>query len=373
MNREITAREGRSLRWGVRGTQAATFAASVTFENVSLSFGAVEAVRNVSFELNRGEIVCLLGPSGCGKSTLLRIAAGVETPDTGRVLLDGKEVVGPSVFVPPERRGVGLMFQDFALFPHLTILENVAFGLKSLDRASARAEAMNGLRRVGLDTYADSFPHQLSGGEQQRVALARAIVPRPAVMLMDEPFSGLDQRLRDRVRHETLQVLRETRATSIFVTHDPVEAMGIADRILLMRKGELVQTGTPEELWHTPVDVDAARFFGDFNELTGRALDGRVETPVGVYPSPGFADGTQLTVLIRPQGIVRSRITGAGFEGFVRDSRFLGDHAEVLIEFPGVDEALVAHVPVRDTPARGRSARFAFDPDHILVFANAGA
>jgi iron(III) transport system ATP-binding protein len=301
------------------------------------------------------------------------------------------------VFVPPERRGVGLMFQDFALFPHLTILENVAFGLKSLDRASARAEAMNGLRRVGLDTYADSFPHQLSGGEQQRVALARAlaarpallfadeptgnldsvnakaIVPRPAVMLMDEPFSGLDQRLRDRVRHETLQVLRETRATSIFVTHDPVEAMGIADRILLMRKGELVQTGTPEELWHTPVDVDAARFFGDFNELTGRALDGRVETPVGVYPSPGFADGTQLTVLIRPQGIVRSRITGAGFEGFVRDSRFLGDHAEVLIEFPGVDEALVAHVPVRDTPARGRSARFAFDPDHILVFANAGA
>ncbi|MFO1090093.1 MAG: ABC transporter ATP-binding protein [Hyphomicrobiales bacterium] len=373
MSDQGSSRDMRSLRWGVRGTAAATFASRVTFENVSLSFGEVEAVKNVSFELKQGEIVCLLGPSGCGKSTLLRIAAGVEVPEQGRVLLDGKEVAGPSAFVPPEKRGVGLMFQDFALFPHLTILENVAFGLKSLDRASARREALNGLRRVGLEAYADSYPHQLSGGEQQRVALARAIVPRPAVMLMDEPFSGLDQRLRDRVRHETLQLLRETRATSIFVTHDPMEAMGIADRILLMRRGELVQTGTPEELYHQPVDVDAARFFGDYNELHGRAQGGRVETPVGVYPSEGFADGTPVTVLIRPQGIVRSRISGAGFEGYVLDSRFLGDHAEVLIEFPGLDDPLVAHVPIRDTPSRGLSARFAFDPDHILVFANTAA
>ena len=216
MQTEITDAPGGEAgrnRWGERGTAAATIAARLSFEQVSHSYGRIVAATDINLELAPGEIVCLLGPSGCGKTTLLRVAAGVERQNSGRVLLDGLEVSGPSGYVPPEKRGIGLMFQDFALFPHLTILENVAFGLSELDRSEAQREARSALQRVGLLDYAKAYPHILSGGEQQRVALARAIAPRPSVLLMDEPFSGLDQRLRDSVRDETLAVLKETRAS----------------------------------------------------------------------------------------------------------------------------------------------------------------
>jgi iron(III) transport system ATP-binding protein len=198
-----------------RGKAVVTFAARLTFDDVSRRYGATLALDHVTLDIAPGEILCLLGPSGCGKSTLLRIAAGVERPSAGRVLLDEQEVAGPERFVPPEKRGVGLMFQDFALFPHLSILDNVAFGLKSLTRREAKAEARAALERVGLAHYAGEYPHILSGGEQQRVALARAIAPRPSVLLMDEPFSGLDPRLREKMREETLAILHETHATSI--------------------------------------------------------------------------------------------------------------------------------------------------------------
>ena len=215
------ARAGRGK--ATRGKAAVTFAARLTFEDVSRRYGRALALDHVSLDIAPGEILCLLGPSG-GKSTLLRVAAGVERPSAGRILLDGKEVVGANRFVPPEKRGIGLMFQDFALFPHLSILDNVAFGL-SLTRREAKAEARAALERVGLAHYADEYPHILSGGEQQRVALARAIAPRPSVLLMDEPFSGLDPRLREKMWEETLAILHETRATSIVVTHDAEEAM----------------------------------------------------------------------------------------------------------------------------------------------------
>jgi iron(III) transport system ATP-binding protein len=175
-----------------------TTRAGVTFEDVSRQFGGTLALDHIDLDVPPGEILCSVGPSGCGKTTLLRIAAGVEQPSGGRVLLDGQEVAGPERFVPPEKRGVGLMFQDFALFPHLTIRDNVAFGLRSLSPGEARADASAALDRVGLKHYASEYPHILSGGEQQRVALARAIAPRPAVLLMDEPFSGLDPRLREK-------------------------------------------------------------------------------------------------------------------------------------------------------------------------------
>ena len=207
------------------GRAAATIAARLTFERVERRYQGSMALAGLSLDIAPAEVVCLLGPSGCGKTTLLRIAAGIERPTGGRVLINDQEVAGPSRFVPPEKRNVGLMFQDFALFPHLTILDNVAFGLKSLPREDARREALAALARVGLERYAGDYPHILSGGEQQRVALARAIVPRPAVMLMDEPFSGLDVQLRERLQEETLALLRETRATCLIVTHAPSEAM----------------------------------------------------------------------------------------------------------------------------------------------------
>ena len=354
--------------WGLRGTAAATFGARLTFEDVSLFFGGIEAVREVSFDLLPGEIVCLLGPSGCGKSTLLRLAAGVERPQAGRVLLDGLEVAGPRVFVAPEKRNIGLMFQDFALFPHLTILANVAFGLRALEHGAARREALSALKRVGLEQYRSSYPHELSGGEQQRVALARAMVPRPTVMLMDEPFSGLDQRLRESVRQETLAILRETRASSMLVTHDPVEAMGMADRILLMRQGRLIQQGAPEMLYHRPVDADAARFFCDFNEIAGRVVDGLALSPLGSFPVRHLEAGQPALIMIRPQGIRPAPGLPDGPLGHVTEARFLGDASELLVHFEGLEEPLNVRVAERHAPRPGDSVHFAVDPDHVLVF-----
>jgi len=353
--------------WGPHGTVGPTFAARLSFDAVSHAFGDVEAVRDVSFELQPGEIVCLLGPSGCGKTTLLRIAAGVERPQRGRVVLDGLEVAGPRAFRPPEARNVGLMFQDFALFPHLSIIENVSFGLKALDRAGAEAEARNALRRVGLLHYAASYPHALSGGEQQRVALARAIVPRPAVMLMDEPFSGLDQRLRESVRQETLALLRETRASVMLVTHDPVEAMGMADRILLMREGTLVQSGRPQELYYAPVDIEAARFFCDFNEVAGTVRSGMIEGPLGFFPAKAAREGQGATLLIRPQDL-KPHAGETGPLGRIGLTRFLGDYTELTVRFEGMEDELIARVANQPAPKAGDLVRFHIDSDQTLVF-----
>ncbi|NNE21154.1 MAG: ABC transporter ATP-binding protein [Rhizobiales bacterium] len=363
------SQEAKPREWGPRGTAAATFAARMSFRHVSLAYGGLEAVSDVSFELRPGEIVCLLGPSGCGKTTLLRIAAGVERPQSGEVLLDGQVVASADVFVPPEKRNVGLMFQDYALFPHLSIIENVAFGLQNMARSEVMDEARIALKRVGLQDYEASYPHGLSGGEQQRVALARALVPRPGVMLMDEPFSGLDQRLRDSVRHETLILLKETRASSMLVTHDPVEAMGMADRILLMRRGRLVQAGTPDELYRHPVDPEAARFFCDFNEIPGKVEKGTVSTPMGDFPAGGIADGSDVVVMIRPQGIRRARSGDkTSREGQVLDARFLGDYHELTIQFHGLDQSILSRMPLGEPVSQGDVLAFTIDSEHVLVF-----
>ena len=362
-----TASEHTEARWGPRGTAGATFAGLLGFEHVTKRFGASPAVTDVSLELRPGEIACLLGPSGCGKTTLLRIAAGIERPDSGRLLFDGEEVAGPSRFVPPEKRNIGLMFQDYALFPHLTILENVAFGLKDLPKPDARTIAAHALQRVGLEAYAASYPHHLSGGEQQRVALARAVVPRPQVMLMDEPFSGLDQRLRESVRAETLALLRETRASSLLVTHDPVEAMGLADRIFLMRRGRLVQAGSPDELYRSPADAAAARFFSETNELKGRLARGMADTPLGSFAAPSDLTQRDVLVLVRPQGILVAE-PGEGVDGYVIDTRFQGDDVRCTVLFKGIEDPLTARIDARVAPHKGQTAHFSIDPQHVFVF-----
>jgi iron(III) transport system ATP-binding protein len=359
-----------SLAWGTRGTAGATFAGNIAFEDVSYSVGHLQILRDINFSLSPGEVVCLLGPSGCGKTSLLRLAAGVSRPTSGRILIDGVEVSGPTSFAPPERRNVGLMFQDFALFPHMTVIDNVAYGLYALQRAEALAIAERALERVGLAKYRNSYPHVLSGGEQQRVALARAIVPRPQVMLMDEPFSGLDQRLRETVRTETLALLRETRATCIFVTHDPLEAMEISDRILFMRNGTLAQVGSPQQLFNHPVDAAAARFFCDLNEVSGRVSKGFVDTPLGRFAAPGFNDGAQVAVMIRPQAIRRGK-GREGVEGFVSERRFLGDVARLTVNVAGLDAPLYAIVDGSESISKGQSARFVTENDGILIFTNA--
>jgi iron(III) transport system ATP-binding protein len=341
-------------------------AGQLTFENLSCSIDGHPILKDLSFEIKAGEIACLLGPSGCGKTTLLRIAAGIQKASAGRVLIDGEEVDGPAQFMQPERRNVGLVFQDFALFPHLTVLQNVAYGLNALSRGEAVKIAEHALDRVGLAGFGKFFPGSLSGGEQQRVALARAIVTRPQVMLMDEPFSGLDQRLRETVREETLALLKETRATCVLVTHDPVEAMDLADRIFLMRAGRMIQSGTALELFHKPVDLHVARFFSDVNEIACRVRDGAVETPLGKFEAGGFAESEEITLVVRPQALRLSSEAGS-IEGYVRDARFLGDKTRCMVQFNGLDEPLAALLAGR-APQKGETARFRIDHDHVLAF-----
>ncbi|MCG8558615.1 MAG: ABC transporter ATP-binding protein, partial [Hyphomicrobiales bacterium] len=286
---------------------------------------------------------------------------------SGRILLNEWEVAGPERFVPPERRGVGLMFQDFALFPHLTIVENVAFGLKDLPRADVRMAAGAALERVGLSHYADDYPHILSGGEQQRVALARAIVPRPSVLLMDEPFSGLDSRLREIMREETLAILRETRATCMIVTHAPEEAMRMGHRIALMRSGRLIQVGTAEALYHAPADIDAARMFSDLNEIACRVGNGRLETALGTFDANGLAEGAEALVCLR-QRDVRIVSPGKGRSGRVLGTRFLGDFALLEIGVEGLDEPLLARVRESEAADPGTEIGVEIDTTDVLVF-----
>src|SRR3712207_366315 len=355
-------------RWGQRGTAGASIPAQLAFETIVQAYGSQRALDGVSLTIEPGEIVCLLGHSGCGKTTLLRIAAGVEAPTSGRVLMDGLEVSGPKAFVEPERRGIGLMFQDYALFPHMTILQNVMFGLKDLSASEADVAAHRALSRVGLDHYASEYPHTLSGGEQQRVALARSIAPRPGVLLMDEPFSNLDRRMRDAIRDETVAILRESGATTMVVTHDPEEAMMIADRIVLMRSGQVVQQGTAEEIYSHPADLFAARFFCDFNEVEGTVRNGQVSTPVGVFPAPGIPEGSGAIVCVRPQG-VRLKPAGLCLPGRVVSRRFLGEVDLVHVIVQGVERPLQARVRDQARGEAGTDVGVEVDPNEVLVFA----
>jgi iron(III) transport system ATP-binding protein len=359
--------ERRSNPGHERGRARVAFAAELIFADVSKRYGESLALEHVSLDVPPGKVLCLLGPSGCGKTTLLRIAAGVERPTSGRVLLDGQEVAGPDNFVPPEKRGVGLMFQDFALFPHLTILQNVAFGLRWMTRGEAKAEALAALARVGLDHYASEYPHILSGGEQQRVALARAIAPRPSVLLMDEPFSGLDPRLRERMREETLAILHETRATCIVVTHDAEEAMRMGDNVVLLRKGRVVQSGSALDLYRTPKDILAARTFSDLNEVPARVESGMAKTVLGDFPAHGIADGKEAIACVRHSG-VRLRPAGEGLPGRVIDHRFLGDVALVEVAVQGLDAPLFARVRESDAPPVGSEIGVAVNAGGVLVF-----
>jgi len=360
-----------SRPWGPRGTAAATIAAQLTFEHVGRHYRGAAVLEDVTLDIQPGEILCLLGPSGCGKTTLLRLAAGVERPTSGRILIDKQEVAGPNRFVPPERRGVGLMFQDFALFPHLSIIDNVAFGLVSLGRREALREARAALKRVGLERYADEYPHILSGGEQQRVALARAITPRPSVLLMDEPFSGLDSRLRDVMREETLAILKETRATCMIVTHAPEEAMRLGNRIALMRKGRLIQVGTAEELFRNPTDVDTARLFSDLNEILCKVERGAVKTPLGRFPANGLANGADAVLCVR-QSDVRLIQPKKGKGAQVLGIRFLGESALLEIGIQGMEQPLVARVRGDEAPPLGTEIGVAIEQSSVMIFERTG-
>jgi iron(III) transport system ATP-binding protein len=370
MDKAVSANTRLDFDWGEPGTQPASVATAVTIEGLRHSYGGDDAVRGISLSVEPGEIVCLLGHSGCGKTTLLRLLAGIERPYAGSIRIDQRVVAGPGTFVVPEKREVGLMFQDFALFPHLTVLENVTFGLNTLKKEDQRREAMRALNRVGLAHTADDHPHMLSGGMQQRVALARAIVPRPRVMLMDEPFSGLDRRTRDRVRDETLTILREMRATTIVVTHDPDEALRIADRIVLMRNGKVVQDGHARTFYEKPADLFAARFFHELNEFEGIARGGQVATPLGLIPAPGHADGTTLLIGVRQSAVIIDQGNGPadGLPARVRAVQFLGEADLLHLAVPGYERPVFARTTQTDQFKQGQSVTISIHRDAALIF-----
>jgi iron(III) transport system ATP-binding protein len=282
------------------------------------------AVEDLTLDVASGEILCLLGPSGCGKTTLLRLIAGFETPDEGAVRIAGAEVAGPSTWVPPDRRRIGFVFQDYALFPHLTVLQNVAFGLRGADRADRERRAAEVLDLVGLTIFSGRYPHQLSGGQQQRVALARALAPQPAVILLDEPFSNLDAALRGATRDEVRQILKRTGTTTVLVTHDQEEALTFADRLAVMRAGRLEQEGAPETVYARPRTAFVATFLGRTNLLRGEGLGHVARTALGdlslsrAGAGPGDGVGATRGVVVPAR---RARRARAGAPARVQGAR----------------------------------------------------
>jgi iron(III) transport system ATP-binding protein len=273
---------------------------AVELSGVSRSFGPVRAIDDLTLQVRRGELLAVLGPSGCGKTTLLRLIAGFERPDAGTIEVGGTRVAGPDCFVAAERRRTGMVFQDYALFPHLTVRDNVAFGLERLPREEREARTRRTLELVGLQHRAERYPHELSGGESQRVALARALAPEPEIVLLDEPFSNLDATLRAGLRREVELILRDAEATALLVTHDQEEALSLADRLAVMREGSLVQVGSPEDVYTRPAARWTAQFVGDVNVLAGVAHGRGVETELGVFDLPAPASGT-VHVAVRPE------------------------------------------------------------------------
>lgn len=298
-------------------------------ETISVAYGPAAVVRELSLHLNRGEIGCLLGASGCGKTTTLRAIAGFEPLQGGVLRLDGEVVASASVMLAPEARRIGVVFQDYALFPHLTAAENIAFGLQKQSRAARRDRVQEMLELVGLETAAPRFPHELSGGQQQRVALARALAPRPRLMLMDEPFSNLDVTLRERLATEVRHILKRAGATAILVTHDQREAFAMADKVGVLTEGRLCQWDTPYALYHHPADTYVAEFVGEGVLLPATLRNTtHLHSELGMLElahtgsTPRRADPSAYRALIRPEallidkdGPIPARILTRAFRG----------------------------------------------------------
>ena len=302
---------------------------AVQVEGLVKHFGRVRAVDGMDFTVPPGRILALLGPSGCGKTTALRLIAGLERPDAGRIVLDGQVVADERTYVPPERRRVGMVFQDYALFPHLRVADNIGFGLPRGPARAQRVEAL--LAQVGLNGLGQRWPHELSGGQQQRVALARALAPQPRVLLLDEPFSNLDAELRVRVRTEMRTILRAAGVTAIFVTHDRDEALSLADEVAVVNGGRILQRAAPELLYRFPVSPTVALAVGDADFLEGVAQGTTAVCELGSVPLAAAAEGA-VTLLFRPEGLTLQP-DDAG-PGVVVAREFFGHDQVVTVRLP---------------------------------------
>lgn len=312
----------------------------VELKGLGKRYPDVTALHDLRLTINRGEFFSLLGPSGCGKTTTLRLIAGLDCLSEGRIVIDGLLVSSPSYFMPPEKRGVGIVFQDYALFPHMTVFENVAFGLYGRTRAAVAKRGGELLALVGLAGAGQKYPHEMSGGQKQRIALARALAPAPQVMLLDEPFSCLDAELRAALRSETKEILRDSGATVILVTHDQEEAFSLSDRVGLLNGGKLEQVGTPYEIYHHPANRFVADFVGRADYLPAQVEGNLVVSCLGSFSLsvPNTNRLTEGELLIRPDDVSITPDTAG--EATITEVRFLGAHALYTLR---LDDGSILH------------------------------
>ncbi|HEY0972541.1 MAG TPA: ABC transporter ATP-binding protein [Gemmatimonadales bacterium] len=310
--------------------------------------GAAPAVDDVSFEVRRGEIMAVVGESGCGKSTLLRLVAGLEVPDTGTVEIGGRTMAGDGRWVSPEKRGVGMVFQDFALFPHMTVEGNVRYGLRDMPRRERGARVAEMLELVGLAGLGGRYPHQLSGGQQQRVALARALAGEPRILLLDEPFSSLDTALKRTLREEMRTILERTSTTTLLVVHDSEDVMMLADRAAVLRAGRVLQVADPDTLYRRPRDEYVAHFFGETNVLPGRPCEGGFETALGIVPCAEAASSRgPVRLCVRPEHLELGLGLDVGEPAVVERIHVAGMRRRVVVRLDGgtePGERLVMHL-----------------------------
>ena len=346
-------------------------------DGVSHAFGAARVLRDLSFSLRAGEFASLLGPSGCGKTTLLRLIAGLEPLQAGRIAIDGRVVADAAAGsgLPPEARRVGMVFQDFALFPHLTVRQNIMFGVRQ-EKQERRQWMEEMLARFGLAGRGDAHPPTLSGGEQQRVALLRALAPRPALVLLDEPFASLDAARRLDMREDTLELIREAGAAALMVTHDAAEAMFMSDRILVMGGGRILQQGTPEEIYDHPASGEIMGLFGHINRFEGVVNDaGEVVTPLGGIAAPaGMRPGDAAVVFVRSSAFepverrARKQDGACCLQGRVTAAFFMGQSSHLHIMPDETEEVVHVQVRGRFMPRRGEVRAFMVKPDGVFVF-----
>ena len=342
-------------------------------DGVSKRYGSESVIEGLSLAVDEGEIVTLLGPSGCGKTTTLRLIAGLERPDAGRVRLRDATVSGPGVHVPPEDRGVGVVFQEFALFPHLTAAENIAFGLRERSSAERERRVAELLDLVGLSDQGDSRPGELSGGQQQRVALARSLAPEPEVLLLDEPFSNLDVRLRIEMREEVRRILKETGVTAISVTHDQEEALSISDRVAIMNDGWLEQVGKPEIVFENPESRFVASFLGRASFIRGQVYGDTVETVLGSLETsqingPVSAyEGAEIDVLVRPDDLEAVPANEATANGKIIHRQYNGPTFVYRVELTNGSTVRCLHNHV-ETFEHGQPVTVSIAADHALAW-----
>ena len=345
----------------------------VNIKNLSHTINKYNVLKNINLELEKDKIACILGPSGCGKTTLLKLIAGLDKVKSGEIILNNVVVSSQSKHLATEKRKIGFLFQDYALFPHLTVRDNLNFALKNSKKITHDIDEI--IEIIKLPNSLNKYPHELSGGEQQRVALARSIISQPDFLLLDEPFSSLDLNLKEEIRDDTLHLLQKSNVTVLIVTHDPFEAMFISNKIFIMKKnGEIVQSGSPQDLYNNPINSYVAGFFGETNKFEGMVKNAQVKTPIGIIKTAKNIENKKVEIHVRPQAIKlhQEQTPVNGIKGTVVASRLMGSYSFVHISVLNNNNEVIhihSHMPPTFSPKQSSAVRIEVDQNQTFIFA----